>query len=40
MVFRAPSADVARAHFEALRKRYNIIQLADYLRARIDGYRV
>ena len=37
VVFHAPSADAARGHFVALRKRYNIIPLADYLRARIDG---
>lgn len=37
VVFHAPSPDAARGHFEALRKRYNIISLADYLRARIDG---
>jgi hypothetical protein len=35
VVFHAPSPDAARGHFEALRKRYNIIPLADYLRARI-----
>jgi hypothetical protein len=40
VVFRAPSPDAARAQFEALGKRYNMIPLADYLRARIDGYRV
>ena len=37
VVFHAPSPDAARGHFVALRKRYNIIPLADYLRARIDG---
>ena len=37
VVFHAPSPDAARGHFEALRKRYNIIPLADYVRARIDG---
>jgi peptidoglycan/xylan/chitin deacetylase (PgdA/CDA1 family) len=37
VVFHAPSPDTARGHFVALRKRYNIIPLADYLCARIDG---
>lgn len=37
VVFHAPSPNAARRHFEALRKRYNIIPLADYLRARTDG---
>jgi len=37
VVYHAPSPDVARCHFEALRKRYNIIPLAEYLRASVDG---
>jgi peptidoglycan/xylan/chitin deacetylase (PgdA/CDA1 family) len=37
VVLHAPSPEAARGHFEALRKRYNVIPLADYLRARIDG---
>jgi peptidoglycan/xylan/chitin deacetylase (PgdA/CDA1 family) len=34
LVYHAPPADRARDHFRALAARYNIIRLADYLRAR------
>jgi len=37
VVFHAPSPGTAKGHFEALRKRYNLVALADYLRAYIDG---
>jgi peptidoglycan/xylan/chitin deacetylase (PgdA/CDA1 family) len=37
VVFHAPAASRAREYFEALRARYNIIGLADYVRARREG---
>jgi poly-beta-1,6-N-acetyl-D-glucosamine N-deacetylase len=37
VVYHAPTANRARDHFAALQKRYRVITLADYLRARADG---
>jgi peptidoglycan/xylan/chitin deacetylase (PgdA/CDA1 family) len=37
IVYHALSASRAREHFLALRKRYHVIALGDYLRARTDG---
>jgi peptidoglycan/xylan/chitin deacetylase (PgdA/CDA1 family) len=37
IVYHALSASRAREHFLALRKRYHVIALGDYLRARMDG---
>jgi len=37
VVYHSPSADGAREHFAALQKRYHVIALADYLRARAEG---
>jgi peptidoglycan/xylan/chitin deacetylase (PgdA/CDA1 family) len=35
LVYHSPSAKQARNHFQALRARYHVIALADYLRARV-----
>ncbi|HEY3862882.1 MAG TPA: polysaccharide deacetylase family protein [Verrucomicrobiae bacterium] len=37
VVYHAPPAALARAHFAALQRRYHIIALADYLKARTEG---
>jgi peptidoglycan/xylan/chitin deacetylase (PgdA/CDA1 family) len=37
VVYHAPGDDCARKHFELLQTRYNIIPLADYVRARREG---
>ena len=37
LVYHNPSVETAREHFRALRRRYNIIPLRDYIRARLSG---
>lgn len=37
IVYHAPNHDLARKHFDVLQARYNIIALADYVRARKEG---